>query len=289
MKFYGNNITTILPEYTIITPKYYYDTDEKYYNRNIENLKNNTFKKYTGEISKQSKIKLKYAISLLIYKSKWKTVLNPTTQKYYKFKINFITLTLPSPQNNISDKEIKNKYLNNFLIQLKKKYGVIDYVWKAETQENGNIHFHITTNQYIEHEKIKNLWNKILYPSGLIEEYYKKHNNRNPNSTDIHSVKNIQHIQSYLIKYFTKNENNRRKIDGKIWDCSNTLNYCNRFIVDNSDNNTEISNFIIENYSNYAIQKDYCTIYKITFNDLLKSGNTNIITKFNKWMEEISK
>jgi hypothetical protein len=287
VKYWAGYKIFILPNYTISIPQYLYDNDPSYRNSKIENLNRTTWAQFSGELSKSSIMKLRYAISLLNLISKPKKVINPTTNKYYTFKINFITLTLPAAQGELSDQYIKSKCLNNFLIQCKNKFGMKDYIWKAETQDNDNIHFHITTNVYIEHEKLKNLWNKILNNTDLIKQFYNKNNHYCPNSTDIHSVKNIVNYESYMIKYFCKNEKNKRKVKGKIWDCSNSLNYTNRLCIDNPDISYEVNEHLSSNYHSVAIAKDYCTIYPVTFENLYKSGNTNISKHLNSWMEKI--
>lgn len=287
MKYWAGNNITINPNYTLITPVYVFDNDKGYNYDRIKNLANNTFKKYTGEISKSSMVKLRFAISLLNYLSKPKKVLNNLTNTYYTFKISFITLTLPSPQNNISDNEIKNKYLNNFLIQSKNKYGMKDYIWKAETQENGNIHFHITTNIYYDHQKLRNLWNKILSNGPFINEFYEKNRHYNPNSTDIHSVKNIVNYENYMVKYMCKKEENRRKIVGKIWDCSNSLNYKNRLLLEDYDSNYEIEKILEEKLSQYKKEKEYCSIYEVRIEELKRLGIRKIDDIIKDWENKI--
>lgn len=287
MKYFAYNKITIHPKYIIITPHYVYDTEPNFKRDNIENITSKSFNQYTGELSAESIKKIRYAINLLYLLAKPKKVLNPVTNKYYTFKINFITLTLPSLQLSLSDKVIKGKILNNFLIQLKNKYGVNNYIWKAETQANGNIHFHITTDTYIEHQNVKNLWNNCLRNTNLINEFKLLHNHEHPNSTDIHAVKNIKNLEAYLIKYFIKNETDRRKIEGKIWGCSTTLNYSNRLFIDNPDIVNEIGTYITENYHKTAIEKDYCTIYPVTIQEIRATRNNPIIKYINSWLESL--
>jgi len=51
--------------------------------------------------------------------------------KTFKFRLAFVTLTLPAPQRH-TDIQIKRTCLNNFLIKLKEKHSVLHYVWRAE-------------------------------------------------------------------------------------------------------------------------------------------------------------
>lgn len=154
------------------------------------------------------------------------------TKKPLDSYISFITLTLPSPQMD-GDKELKRKALDKFLIYLQRKYKVTAYVWKAEPQENGNLHFHILANKFVEWQEIRKTWNAILEPLGYIDQFFQKHGHRDPNSTDIHGLykdktgKEINFIGSYMAKYMAKNGQGKdkisRKIIGRVWGCSDNL------------------------------------------------------------------
>ena len=112
-------------------------------NKGWENLEDNT-NKY-GELSNHAQKRLKKKLNYLMYLTENKEIQgkqiiakhqNLTTQyqksKVYQnpvqYKLTFITLTLPSKQIH-SDNEIKSKCLNQFLIELKKNYGVSRYIW----------------------------------------------------------------------------------------------------------------------------------------------------------------
>ena len=133
-----------------------------------KNLEDNT-NKY-GELSHHSTKRIRRAINYMIYTTKEKQIRgkqiitktqdftteyekSATHQKPVNYKLALITLTLPSAQRH-PDEEIKSKLLNQFLIELKNKFQVRDYIWKAEKQENGNIHFHILINKYIHHRRL---------------------------------------------------------------------------------------------------------------------------------------
>jgi hypothetical protein len=200
-----------------------------------------------GFLSKMSAKKLKKAINFLIYVSKFK-ILSPTEKQLsFGFTVNFITLTLPSLQQH-SDQFIKQECLASFLDHMKLHFGMYAYVWKAETQDNGNIHFHITTNVYIDHNDIRQVWNRIIEKYGYIDAYMnaqkskfadgfkinnsltwlnkktgikelmppkeqiRRHNIglrsgwRNPNSTDVHAIKQVSNLAGYLATYMGKKD-----------------------------------------------------------------------------------
>jgi len=107
-----------------------------------------------------------------------------------KEKVGFITLTLPSSQVKKihenrkgqyshtefyhTDQEIKSKCLNQILIELKKQYGITNYIWKAEKQDNGSIHFHILVDCYIPHSDLRVRWNRICNKLGYVDRYSEK-------------------------------------------------------------------------------------------------------------------
>ncbi len=211
---------------------------------------------YTGALSQFAKKKLKKAIGLLVAIALPKEATNFKTGKKFKFKINFITLTLPSAQGEITDKEIKH-CLDNWIKRAKRKHGLKSYVWRAERQKNGNIHFHIITDTYIHYESVRNDWNDVLSPLGFIKAYQERNGNKIPNSTDVHSVNEVKDLTAYFLKYMSKQEGVKgtlkkikslhrlppsyckaifkvpftekhntvqfHKIQGKVWDCSVNL------------------------------------------------------------------
>lgn len=172
------------------------------FQQNKEWLQDNS---HEGIISYKAGKKIARAIIWLIFKSKPQRAVDQLTGKSYTFRINFVTLTLPSKQQH-SDQEIKDRCLNNFL-QILRSQGVADYLWRAEAQPGtGNIHFHITTNKYLPHDKVRKWWNSSVEKLGYIENFELKHKHRNPNSTDVHSVKHIKNLTAYLSKYMGKNK-----------------------------------------------------------------------------------
>jgi hypothetical protein len=211
---------------------------------------------YTGVITPYAKRKLKRAIQLMVASAETKEAPNWKTGGTFKFKVNFITLTLPAPQREVTDKDIKKHCLDNFIKRLKRKYKLNSYVWRAERQKNGNLHFHIITDTWIHYEKIRNDWNGCLAQYHFIDEFENKHGHRNPNSTDVHAVWKVKNLTQYFVKYMSKGADTaedlynipfqrkkwhekllvkpgttykrvmtraENRIDGKLWDCSVNL------------------------------------------------------------------
>lgn len=182
----------------------------------------------------------------------------------------FLTLTLPSKQVH-TDKVIR-KCLLKYIDNLRKNYKVKFYVWKAETQQNGNIHFHLLIDRFIPYNRLRKLWNTILQPLGYIEQYKinqekrgflyretiiknkkviknpktykeqyltyqkaKKNGFKNPNTTDVKSLSNIGSPIAYMLKYMTKNEENKRPVIGKLWGASNLVKKLEYFSIDDTN------------------------------------------------------
>lgn len=189
--------------------------------RQIKTEENLTRGQYNGFMSPKTKSKVKKYLSTWI-----NSVEKIKESKHYpsldkKPNLTFVTLTLPSEQYH-DDNEIKRKCLTPYIETLKRKYNVWEYFWRAEAQKNGNIHFHLIIDSYIHYLDIRNEWNKCVEKLGYIDSFFLRHGHRDPNSTDIHSLRKVRNIEAYVIKYCCKSDG-YRKIDGRIHGCSDEL------------------------------------------------------------------
>ncbi len=213
-------------------------------------------KAYSGQLTFHSRKRLQKSINLLVAISSPKRVVSPKSNKKFTFKVNFVTLTLPAAQGSVSDKEIKKTCLDNWIKAMRRKHQLKSYVWRAERQYNGNVHFHITTETYLPQDSVRNEWNRQLGKFHFIEDFHSKHKHSNPNSTDVHAVWKIKNIAAYMVKYMSKDPkehleeiNSKRiarselplipeehpfrlvkgqptwdaPINGKVWDCSQNI------------------------------------------------------------------
>jgi len=222
---------------------------------------------HKGIISKKASSKIRKGIEWLLVLAQDKKTYSIKKGKDFKFKVAFITLTLSSKQKH-SDQVIKSECLNQFLIEAKKKWNVTHYLWRAESQKNGNIHFHILVDKFCPWSELRDTWNRIQNKLGYVDRYRAEMNLyhksgfqvrkellkswsykaqvrayrtgsqqdwNSPNSTDVHSVRFIQDLPSYLAKYCTKNER-CREITGKLWGLSTSLSQLRgaNDVVDNS-------------------------------------------------------
>ena len=184
---------------------FYRDIDgfkpSKSHNANAFHLDDNA---HNGFMSAKARKRIECALSWLLYMAKPKWAVSARTGKKFLFTINFVTLTLPAVQVH-SDQEITKRCLGNLLDILSKKLQLKNYLWRAEAQANGNIHFHLTTDIYIPHADLRKWWNQSLELLGYVSSFELKHKHRNPNSVDVHSVKHVRRLSSYLSKYMAKN------------------------------------------------------------------------------------
>jgi hypothetical protein len=97
---------------------------------------------YSGEITKAQQSKIRDKILLLNYLSPRRKVYNTPLQKMVYFKLSFLTLTLSAEQA-LCDKSITKDLLAPFIRHYRYLKLMNNYVWKAEKQKNGNIHYHI--------------------------------------------------------------------------------------------------------------------------------------------------
>lgn len=179
---------------------------------------------------------LKKKISWLYYLAKSKQVKTYNGNSIFNFKIGFITLTLPSKQKTPTI-QCNSDLLNVFLTEIRTRTKMENYVWRLEFQKNGNVHYHIVTDTYLDYFFVLKVWNKILKNNGYIDDFKSKmeklslsdynriYNNENkkdysqivkqyakgksekweqPNSVDVKSVISNKAISNYISKYFAK-------------------------------------------------------------------------------------
>lgn len=222
-----------------------------------ENLKEN---KHDGKMSKQTISKLKTSIAWLCHSAKWKPFIIKKINKKFFFKISFVTLTIPFTSSPLNYKTFVKDFLHTFLVYARKAFGLKNYVWKMELQENGNPHIHLACDCFMHYENLRKAWNRILRAKGVLSDYtdrftkmdlrsytdYVLANNpkkalieienafnfgvstgwQEPNSTDIHSTKNIKKLGAYLAKYMVKDASKGEvKVEGncRVWGCNEAL------------------------------------------------------------------
>lgn len=184
----------------------------------LNNLKSNDT---GGKISASARKKIVRGVNLMHALSLPKIFYNQDTGKSSSVKTTLITTTLPSMQQH-TDQQIKSKCLNRFLESLRSNFGMKSYLWRAESQKNGNIHFHIQTNIVAHHSKIRDIWNSAINTLGYVDLFEQSNGHRNPNSTDIHAIYKVKNLGAYVSKYMAK-DNGYRAVKGRQWFLSQNL------------------------------------------------------------------
>lgn len=182
---------------------------------------------------------LRRKINWLYTLSKKKDITTWANRKIFAFRCSFITFTLPSAQVHPTS-YITKEMFNNLLVQLRKKFGLNNYVWRLEFQKNGNVHYHLITDSFIEWRTMRDIWNGICSLHGYLQPYTEKHLKMNvhdyikaysreknpdraklakafykgkasgwkdPNSVDAKSVVSSKAVAAYISKYFSKRNN----------------------------------------------------------------------------------
>lgn len=211
--------------------------------------------KFTGVMSKKTQNKL---IDIL---QNWQD----TIDHYQYVRLNgsdesnrdlrLLTLTLSAEQRH-SDTFIKRNLLNTFLICMVTKQPCIKYLWKAETQKNGNIHFHIIIDRFLHKEWVLDQWNKIQRTTGYAPQRDIVELRKLCPSTRIESLRDKDSGINYVAKYVCKNDGNR-KIEGRLWSCSRELTKLKR--IDYPLSKMEVEEIV--KMGNYALKSGYMDEY----------------------------
>lgn len=223
------------------------------------NLKADRKKAYQGEQSINSINRVKECLYTWCYSIAEGNRFNKLRGSKKKIKLVMATLTLSSRQIH-TDKEIKAKILEPFIKKLKYDCDIVNYFWRAEPQENGNIHFHLVFDRYIDKVDLQEYWNNCQNKLGYVDRYYEKTGKVNPPSTQVQVFAGNAKSIEYLLKYLTK-ENTRRKIEGLQMRVSNKLSHLKLGVVElyNYEEN-ELAD-LLESKAVRKYVNDYATIY----------------------------
>lgn len=221
---YAGTAYYIRPTYVVAIPEFVSSepSNSSRSSRSLANLKDNQHK---GDVSAKSQTKIRNAVNWLLSAARYKRVYDRKSGKHFFFKVNFVTLTIPACDVIPQDKFIKEQIFHPWIQYARKYWGLRNYVWRAEAQANGMLHFHITTDTFLHHLDIRKVWNRLLEKNGLLSDHLKRGYDANPNSTDVHAVRKVRDLAAYLAKYFCKQEEGRRKISGRLWGSNYELSH----------------------------------------------------------------
>ena len=203
-------------------------------------------KGYTGEVTDHTRKRIITAVDILLQHSPTRRIFNPIIEKEHDFRVSFATLTItdPTPPDTKKANEALSKWLRHFKRPWNKRKlsePISQYVWKAELQDRGNIHYHITSGSFLHHVEVNRVWNDIQKSMGWVDKYHQRTGSWYPNSTDIHAVWEVKNLAGYISKYMGKKDFidcshigfsvpvQAVQLGGKIWGCSEELRGKKRF------------------------------------------------------------
>jgi len=237
-----------------------------------ENLKNYLHKQsseedqnrtYSGKLTPGAKKRLARSIDLLVQSTQRTWIDNPYEPgKKMPFQIAFTTLTVHSPERMITHKEAYKNLLSPMLQWLRRSHNVYLYIWKAELQERGQIHYHLLLGSFVDMKQLRNKWNRLQRDCGYLDMYFETHGHYDAPSTEIKNALLHDDVAGYLQKEFSKTIQSNENIGGKIWDCSMNLKEMSMFEADSLKYAGTISNLVRQNKLTIAFSDRSCTVYK---------------------------
>lgn len=129
----------------------------------------------------------------------------------------FYSISFPK---GLTDSTIR-KIHNTVLTRLRKLNKSFTYIWIAERQKNGTLHFHMLTNTHFNIRVINHMYAKAIDNQIKCDQYdhvnydYKKYN-----GCDVKLVLSIEKLCKYLTKYVTKNN---ESMNGLLWNCDKSV------------------------------------------------------------------
>ena len=270
-----------------------------------------------GIISGKASTRICQSIDWLLYLAKPKFLFPERLGCKLLFRVNFITLSLSSKQVH-HDNTVKKECLQPFLDTMRKTWGCKHYIWRAESQKNGNIHFHILSEQYIAWWKIRKRWNACQNRLGYVDRYVATGGTKDPNSTDVHSIKKVKKLGAYMSKYFGKNAEEAiytacakegghlvacynpsealhiypatagkfRAIGGNLWGLSYSLSEIRSAVACVHDIKDESLHDFWRRYGKEAKEYDYHTCIYIPVNEWGKHVKGDLLKLFKNYVKE---
>lgn len=178
---------------------------------------------HNGILSDKAVSRLRASINWLVSSAEPKRVWSKIDRKCFYFKVNFITLTIPPQSGQLVDEKLFQECFAAFLAYGRKYWYLHNYIWKMECHKDNRLHLHLTTDTFIHYRRLRSCWNRILARKGLLQDHFSRFGNTDPNSTDIHSVKDVKNLSGYLCKYMSKNPKLAGGYKGRIWGTSYSI------------------------------------------------------------------
>lgn len=257
---------------TPLIPKTYYgqktsSTTQGLHEKSQENLSKPN---YNGNFSPTSRKRATTVGNYMLEQHKQKMGNYTTRHATLKPCLCFVTLTFPI-QMVETHQSIKRKYLNSFLIQLGERYREPRYLWRAELQQNGNIHFHILISKFIHKAWLNYQWYAILRKHGIYQSDLSHAEIQKLPATNIESPKTNRGVANYILKYIAKT-NDGKKIQGRQWSSNLPYVAIKNTIINLSYDAGYLLTELRERGLIKCFEMDYCII--------IQRGTRDFLTEF---------
>jgi hypothetical protein len=194
-------------------------------------------------------------------------------------KINFWTLTTQQTNNNMTDLQISkqlSKIFDNYI-----KQGIITkrYIWVAERQKNGSLHYHIIVEQLkkVDFKKVVKYLNTLFHLTGTNVINIKSQKDYDNSLENLKEYMTKQ-MREYITKEGKKENTKKQYFVGKASRISNTLNQefeanKDNYIISTTSFNIDYEqlSIIIENIKPFTTEFSY--IYKLNKTQTKKIQN----------------
>lgn len=177
-----DTVAKFKPQSVIISKRFYSDREKPTQTNanSLMNLEKGTAGQWNGYMSPATRRRVRGIIENYLTALQLNTSMTfPRDKAFPSSEVypTFLTLTLPAVQHHC-DNEIKEKCFLRFVEYLvgdREKgasgWGVKNYIWCAETQKNGNIHFHLIIDRAIPATRVNQVWNKFIDRLGYVDRF----------------------------------------------------------------------------------------------------------------------
>jgi hypothetical protein len=250
--------------------------------RDVSSEKNLELKSYAGFLTNSAKKKIKKKLDVWINTVKVFNLINVGRYQRARSYITFLTLTLPSEQRH-EDQVINKTCFTPFMDKVKYHFEVYNYFWRAERQENGNIHYHILLDTWIDREKVQQLWNETLEKLNYISEFQKKHHHRNPPTTWIKALPRNSSAVNYFAKYALK-QDEQKKINGRVWLASKGILNLRPFTTGSMISIMTMFRFLYERKDVSVHEQDNCLMMCFPSRLIFENKNCHVLGEYKTYM-----
>ena len=229
-------------------------------------------KKHTTNMLQEPGIvkKKAYGISKQVIRNRMRAMVNmlhTKSTRIQKAKLYFFTITFD--QGTADD--VCYQALNTWLTILRQRKLILSYLWVAERQKNGTVHFHLAIPHYMNAKKVNRIMKRILIDlknKGLLPTWERGKLFRY-NGVDIAKNRKTKRpvnfaaggkgkaLTSYLTKYITKNNTT---MDHLAWHCSRDWS---ALIIGMTFTREELSRFVTGKMLDpEPLLTEYCDFYR---------------------------